>query len=111
VVNDPVLAAVRAGGETGVTNTVCFFLGVLVEYTAFVVLLPVLCVHRVWADKFELAKAVVSVVAPGSRVDDEFLPSLGVGELLRAFVGGETVVVSAAIWRLLPGVLGDADVD
>jgi hypothetical protein len=111
VINDPVLATVWAGSETGVTNAICLFLGVLVEHTAFVVLLPVLSVHRVWPDKFELTEAVVAVVTSCSRINDEFLPGLWVRELLWAFVGGETIVFPAAVRSLLPGVLWDAIID
>jgi len=111
MVNDPVFVAIGTGGETSVADAVRLFLGVLVEYTALVVLLPVLCVHRIWANQFKLSEAVVAVVAPRSRVDDKFLPGFWVRKLLRAFVGGETIVFPAAIWSLFPGVLGDTESD
>lgn len=105
MVDDPVLRAIGAGSETSVADAISLLRGVLVEDAAFVVFLPVTWVHGVWADEFELAEAVVAVVAAGGGVDDEFLACFGVGELLGAFVGGEAVVFAATVGRLFPCVL------
>lgn len=105
VVNDPVLAAVWTGGETRVANAVCLFLGVLVEYATLVVFLPVLRVHWVWTDQLKLTEAVIPVVTSSGRVNDELLPGLWVGQLLWAFVRGETVIFPPTVGGLLPSVL------
>lgn len=55
VVYNPILAAVRRSGEAGVPDAVGLLERVLVEDAALVALLPVLRVHRVVADEFELA--------------------------------------------------------
>lgn len=89
-------------------NAVSLFRGVLVEDAAFVVLLPISWVHWVLTNEFELAEAVVAVVATSGGVDDEFLACLGVRELLRAFVGCEAIVFTAAVRSLFPGILWHA---
>ena len=105
VVDNPVFSTVRAGSETGVAHAISLFHGILVEDAAFVILLPVSWIHGVGTDEFELAEAVVAVVAAGGGVNDKFLACLWVGELLRAFVGGEAVVFAAAVGGLFPCVL------
>jgi hypothetical protein len=87
-------------------NAISLFHRILVEHAAFVVLPPVLWVHGVIAYQFQLTETVVAVVTASGRVDNKFLACLGICELLRAFVWGETVVLSAAVGSLLPGILG-----
>lgn len=86
MINDPVFLAIRASREGGVTDAVSFFRWILIKYAALSILSPVLDIHRVRADEFELTKAVITVVGAGSRVNDKVLAGLGVDELLRTFV-------------------------
>lgn len=108
MVDDPVFAAVRASGEASVAHAVSLFRRVLVEDAALVVLLPVSWVHWVLTNEFELAEAVVAIVATSGGVDDEFLACLGVRKLLRAFVRCEAVVFTATVRSLFPGVFWHA---
>ena len=82
---------------------------VLVEYATLSVLAPVLHVHWVIADKFKLPETVVAVVGARGGVDDEILASLGVRELLGAFVGGKAGIEGAAVWGFLPRLVGGAE--
>lgn len=91
------------------TNAVSALECVLVKDAAFVVFLPVLVIHRVVADELELSEAVVAVVGPCGRVDDELLACLWVRELLGSFVGAEANVFCPAVRRLLPGVCRHAE--
>lgn len=91
------------------THTIGLIASVLVEDAAFVVLAPILRVHRIVAHELQLAEAVVPVVRTGGAVDQEGLVGGWVGELLRAFVGAEALVEGAAVRRLFPGVGGHAD--
>jgi hypothetical protein len=105
VVHYPVFSSVRAGSKASVADAISFFPRILIEDAAFVVLLPVLWVHRIIAGQFELTEAVVAVVTSSGGVDDEFLACFGVGELLWAFVRGKTVVFPTSVGSLFPGIL------
>lgn len=109
VVHNPILLLIWALGERGMSNTVSLVEGVLVENAALVVLTPISSVHWVISNKFELTKAVVTVVGSGSAVDDELLASVWVGELLRAFVRSIANVLSTSVWGKLPGVVWGRD--
>ena len=112
MVNNPILAAIRTLCETGVSDSERFFLGVLVENTALVVLTPIGWVHWVITYELELAEAVVAVVAAGRAVDYECLAGGRVGELLRSFIRGQADVGEgrgSAVGCLLPGIRGRAD--
>jgi hypothetical protein len=106
VVHDPVFASIGTCSEAGVTHAISLFRRVLVEDAAFVVLLPVSWVHRIFTNQFELTEAVVAVVATSGGVNDEFLACLGVCELLWAFVRCEAVVFTTAVRGLFPSIFG-----
>ena len=109
MIHNPILPAIRTRREAGMTDAIRLRRRVLVKHAALRVLAPVLHVHRVVADELEQAEAVVAVVGPGSRVDDEGLAGLRVCQLLGAFVAGEADVKGAAVGRLFPGLVGDAE--
>lgn len=79
----------------------------MVKYAAQGVLPPVLDVCGVRAAKLELAEAVVVGVGAGGRVDDEALASLGIGELLRAFIRGQADVERTTVRRLFRFLIRD----
>jgi hypothetical protein len=68
VVDDP--ARTR---EARVANSVGFVERILVENAAFIVLTPVLCVHRIHSHKLKLSKAIIATVRAGGRVNQKGL--------------------------------------
>lgn len=109
VIHNPVFGAIRTLGEARMSNTIRLCLGILVEDTTLVVLAPIGWVHWVITNEFELAEAVVAVVRASCAVDHKLLACGGIGELLRAFVGGKTLVEGATVRCLLPRVVRSAD--
>ena len=86
MIYNPVFTPIRACREARVPDTVDVFRWVLRKHTAVVSLPPVLRIHRIRSNKFQLAETIVPVVGPRSTIDKEMLPSLGVRELLWAFI-------------------------
>ena len=109
VIHNPILTAVSDSCETRINHAISLRRRVLVEYATLSVLAPVLHVHWVIADKFKLPETVVAVVGARGGVDDEILASLGVRELLGAFVGGKAGIEGAAVWGFLPRLVGGAE--
>ena len=109
MVHDPILAPVGARRETRVPHAVRLRRRILIEHAPLGILAPVLHVHGVVADEFELAEAVVAVIGAGGAVDDKGLVGFGVGELFGAFVGGEADIEGAAVGGLFPGLVGNAE--
>lgn len=109
MIHHPILLAIGTGRETRMADAIRLIAGVLIEDAALGVLAPVLDVHGVVAHELELAQAVVAIVRPGCRVNDEILAGVRVRELFGAFVGGEAVVEGAAVGGLFPGFRGHAE--
>lgn len=108
VVDNVVLGAVGAGGETSVTRAVDALKGVLVEDAAVAVLAPRLVLHGVVADQLEHAQTVKGRVDAGGRVNDKVLARGRVDELLGPLVSGQSGV-GAAVGHAFPGLVGHGD--
>lgn len=109
MIHDPILAPIRTLCEARMSDSIRLLQRVLVKHTPLVVFTPVLRVHGVLADEFELAETVVPVIGSSRAVDEEVLPRFGIDELFGSFVGAETDVKGAAVGCLFPGVRGRAD--
>ena len=104
MIHNPIFRPIGTFHKTRMTNTVRFLERILVEDTTIVNFAPVLRVHRVITSEFELAETIIAIIGPGSAVDDELLLGFWIGELLRGFIRGETIIYGAAVGRLFPRV-------
>jgi hypothetical protein len=85
MIYNPVLALIRALHKTGVSNTICLFVRILVEDWVLM-LFPSTRIHRIGSDQLQLRQAIISVVATTGTENHKLLPCLGVCELLWPFV-------------------------
>ncbi len=108
MVYNPILTPIRACGEAGVPHAVSLRRWVLVENATLSILAPVLNVHWVIANQLELTKTVVAVVGSRCGVDDKVLTGLGVDELLRGFIRGESHVEGTPLRCLFSSLVWDA---
>lgn len=109
MVHDPILAPIRARRKTRMADPIRALHRILIEHAPRRVFDPVLLIHRVRPHELQPAEAIVPVIRPCGRVDDEVLARRVVDELLRALVRREPVVELPAIGRFLPRLRGRAD--
>lgn len=94
------------------THSISSLQRILIEDGSLNCFTPVVDVHRVLTYELELAETVVAIVGAGGRVD--YVGSVWVvrvGELLGAFVGGETVVGGPPVGGSLPREGGHGEDD
>jgi hypothetical protein len=85
MIDNPVLAIIRALSKTSVPNTICLFVRILVE-DRVLMLFPSTGIHRIGPNQLQLRQAIVSVVATTGTENHKLLPCLCVCELLWAFI-------------------------
>ena len=99
------LCPIRTGGVTRMASPIHPCRRVLIKDAVFRVLCPTCVLHWITARQFQHTDTVERRVYSGSRVEDEILTGLWVGELLWAFISRETRITT--VWNLLPWFFGD----